>query len=179
VQHSDIARATKTKIGEALLQRILAVRRDNWEKAELKRLRARGNAPKKDEWKSRYTEPARPNATDVPELPDTWSLASLEMVAEIGSGISVSKNRLVQDPVELPYLRVANVLRGYLDLSEIKTIRVEKTGSPTIFFALTTFFSLREATGTSLDADGYGKAKSKGAFIRIISFEPVPLIRRS
>jgi len=112
--------------GEALLQRLLVVRRDGWEKAELKRRREKGKISTKDKWKSRYPEPARPNTTELPELPETWSWASLEMVAEIGSGISVSKNRLVKNPVELPYLRVANVLRGYFDLSEIKTIRVEK-----------------------------------------------------
>src|ERR1035438_2753026 len=32
----------------------------------------------------------------------------------------------VENPIELPYLRVANVLRGFLDLGEMKTIRVEK-----------------------------------------------------
>jgi hypothetical protein len=48
------------------------------------------------------------------------------MIAEIGTGISVSQNRRVENPVSLPYLRVANVLRGYLDLSDVRTIRVEK-----------------------------------------------------
>jgi type I restriction enzyme S subunit len=52
------------------------------------------------------------------------------MIAEIGSGISVSQNRHVENPVELPYLRVANVLRGHLDLGEIKTILVEKDRVP-------------------------------------------------
>ena len=112
--------------GELLLQRLLAVRRERWEKAELKHLREKGKVQIKKSWRSRYLEPARPNTTDLPELPETWSWASLEMVAEIGSGISVSKNRLVKNPVVLPYLRVANVLRGYFDLSEIKKIRVEK-----------------------------------------------------
>jgi len=116
----------QVETGEVLLQRILAVRRDGWEKTELKRLREKGKLPTKDQWKSRYTEPVRPEATDLPELPATWNWASLEMIAKIGSGISVSKNRPVKNPVELPYLRVANVLRGYFDLSEIKTIRVEK-----------------------------------------------------
>jgi type I restriction enzyme, S subunit len=116
----------QVETGEVLLQRILAVRRDGWGKNKLKRLREGGKLPTKDERKSHYTEPVRPHATDLPELPATWSWASLEMIAEIGSGISVSKNRLVKNPVELPYLRVANVLRGYFDLREIKTIRVEK-----------------------------------------------------
>lgn len=112
--------------GEVVLERLLATRRDRWEQAELKRLRGKGKIPKDDQWKSRYPEPVRPDVTDLPNLPETWVWTSLEAIAEIGSGISVSQNRLVQNAVELPYLRVANVLRGYLDLSEMKTIRVEK-----------------------------------------------------
>jgi restriction endonuclease S subunit/predicted ATPase len=112
--------------GEILVQRVLSLRRNNWEKIELKRIRERGKLPPNDHWKSRYTEPTRPNAAELPELPGTWSWTSLETIAKIGSGISVSKNRRVKNPIELPYLRVANVLRGYFDLTEIKTIRVEK-----------------------------------------------------
>ena len=39
--------------------------------------------------------------------------------------MSVSKNRKHKDPVEVPYLRVANVQRGHLVLDEIKTMEVE------------------------------------------------------
>ncbi len=39
--------------------------------------------------------------------------------------MSVSKGRKLKNPVELPYLRVANVQRGYLDLETIKTMMVE------------------------------------------------------
>lgn len=62
-----------------------------------------------------------------------WPLVALGDVAEISGGITKNR-RLEADPnaVEVPYLRVANVQRGYLDLSEVKTIRaprekVEKT----------------------------------------------------
>jgi len=123
---------TKGKIetGEALVQRLLVNRRARWEKVEYERLSSSGKAPKDDRWKSRYLEPAQLDTTDLPKLPKTWAWASLEMIAEIGSGISVSQNRHVENPVELPYLRVANVLRGHLDLTEIKTIRVEKDRVP-------------------------------------------------
>ena len=114
----------------AVLQRLVTTRHSRWENAELKRLRGKGEIPKNDHWKSRYKEPTPPDTTGLPELPDTWGWASLEMIAEIGSGISVSQNRPVTNPVQLPYLRVANVLRGHFDLSEIKTIRVEKDRVP-------------------------------------------------
>ncbi len=41
--------------------------------------------------------------------------------------MSVSKSRKLDDPVEVPYLRVANVQRGFLDLDEIKTMEIERS----------------------------------------------------
>lgn len=115
-----------TETGKTLLERFLVARRNRWEEAELARLRIKSNDSKSDRWKSRYPSPVDPDITNLPELPQEWAWASLDMIAEIVSGISVSQNRLVKNPVELPYLRVANVLRGYLDLTEVKTIRVEE-----------------------------------------------------
>lgn len=116
-----------TDNGKAVLNKILGIRREHWEKMTLAHLTAAGKGMKDEKWKSRYPEPVQPDLSDMPELPGGWVWASLEMVAEIGSGISVSRSRVVDDPIELPYLRVANVLRGHLDLTEIKTIRIEKT----------------------------------------------------
>ena len=57
-------------------------------------------------------------------FPVSWNVARLGEIAEIVGGIT--KDSKKQDPAyeELPYLRVANVQRGFFDLSEIKTIRV-------------------------------------------------------
>jgi len=45
------------------------------------------------------------------------------MLGEIASGVAKGTKRNPEIPVrEVPYLRVANVQRGFLDLSEIKTI---------------------------------------------------------
>lgn len=128
-ESQQISARTDVAKGEELLKILLTARRARWEKVELQRLKAAGKDPKDDRWKSRYPQATMPDMTDLtdlPEVPNEWSWASLDMIAEIGSGISVSQNRKVKKPVELPYLRVANVLRGHLDLSEIKTIRVEK-----------------------------------------------------
>lgn len=58
------------------------------------------------------------------KFPASWRASRLEDIAEIVGGIT--KDSKKQDPTdeELPYLRVANVQRGFLDLREIKTIRV-------------------------------------------------------
>jgi len=62
----------------------------------------------------------------LPELPEGWEWARLDALGEIVGGVTVDKKRAPADPVEVPYLRVANVQRGYLDLTEVKTIRVER-----------------------------------------------------
>lgn len=48
----------------------------------------------------------------------------LALFASIQSGITVDGGRVVEDGIEAPYLRVANVQAGSLNLQEIKTIRV-------------------------------------------------------
>jgi type I restriction enzyme S subunit len=112
--------------GAQVLKRLSAKRRDRWEDAELKRLRAGGKPPKDEKWKKKYKEPAPPRMDGLPHLPTNWKWARLEMIAEIGSGMSVSQNRLIKNSISVPYLRVGNVLRGRLDLSKIRTIRVNR-----------------------------------------------------
>ncbi len=63
----------------------------------------------------------------LPEIPEEWIFLRLNDIAAIGSGMSVSKSRKLDDPVEVPYLRVANVQRGFLDLDEIKTMEIERS----------------------------------------------------
>ncbi len=59
--------------------------------------------------------------------PSPWPVKKLKYVASIQTGISKSISRKLNDPIELPYLRVANVQDGHLLLNEIKTIEIEKT----------------------------------------------------
>lgn len=51
----------------------------------------------------------------------------LDEVAEIGSGVTLGRDLSGSATVDLPYLRVANVQDGFLDLSEIKTVKVRTT----------------------------------------------------
>jgi type I restriction enzyme S subunit len=57
--------------------------------------------------------------------PKTWTIKSLEDVAEVRTGLAKGKTNL-KNPVSLPYLRVANVQDGHLDLSEVKMIQVAR-----------------------------------------------------
>jgi len=59
----------------------------------------------------------------MPELPKGWAWTTLDAVADITGGLTKGKHRRAGEVlVEVPYLRVANVQRGHLDLREMKTI---------------------------------------------------------
>ncbi|WP_436395641.1 restriction endonuclease subunit S [Acidithiobacillus ferriphilus] len=57
------------------------------------------------------------------KLPAQWSKVPLYQVANVQTGLSKSQNR-TGPSVLRPYLRVANVQDGYLDLTDIKEIEV-------------------------------------------------------
>ncbi|MCF0051639.1 restriction endonuclease subunit S [Dyadobacter sp. LJ53] len=54
-----------------------------------------------------------------------WAVKKLDEIAEVVSGVAKNTG-LAGDLIEVPYMRVANVQDGTLDLREIKTIRVFK-----------------------------------------------------
>ena len=58
-------------------------------------------------------------------VPSGWERKALSKIAEIRTGIAKGKKGL-KDPIEVPYLRVANVQDGHLNLTEIKTIKIER-----------------------------------------------------
>jgi type I restriction enzyme S subunit len=62
----------------------------------------------------------------VGRIPRGWNFADLDNVAHIQTGVAKS-GKLTGDLIKVPYLRVANVQDGYLDLREIKTINIEKS----------------------------------------------------
>lgn len=67
------------------------------------------------------------NTAALLALPSGWAWATLGQLGEIVGGATVDKKRKPLDPVTVPYLRVANVQRGHVDLAEIKEITVERT----------------------------------------------------
>jgi type I restriction enzyme S subunit len=82
---ASLARAEKRDYEsvEVLLARILKERRCRWEESELGRLRVAGKTPKDDKWKARYREPAAPNASKLPDLPEGWCWASLDQLLHL------------------------------------------------------------------------------------------------
>ena len=75
----------------------------------------------------------RPSREEAPELyqeaaigwiPREWRLRPLGEMASIVSGVTLGAKIGLTETIDAPYLRVANVQDGYLDLSEIKTVRI-------------------------------------------------------
>jgi type I restriction enzyme, S subunit len=59
------------------------------------------------------------------ELPPGWAWTTLGAIAEVVGGVTKDSKRQNQlGLVEVPYLRVANVQRGWLDLDNVAAIRV-------------------------------------------------------
>lgn len=65
--------------------------------------------------------------TSFPELgsiPTHWVVKRLKFLGDVRSGIAKGKDHGERDTVLLPYLRVANVQDGYVDLTEVFEIEV-------------------------------------------------------
>ena len=104
---AELARAEGRdyETAEVLLQGVLAERRARWESQEEK--------------KGKYKEPATPDTSDLPELPEGWVWATLSGLGEVRLGRQRSPKRAT-GPHMHPYLRAANVTWNGLDLTDIK-----------------------------------------------------------
>lgn len=63
------------------------------------------------------TEPRR-------ELPNEWDAVPLGEAGEIASGVTLGRKFFNEPTRQVPYLRVANVKDGYLDLSDVYSVEV-------------------------------------------------------
>lgn len=95
---------------DGLLARILAERRARWE----------ADHPGK-----RYVEPAPPDTDGLPDLPEGWCWATVEQIGDVMGGLTKNTKRAVL-PLQLPYLRVANVYADKLKLDDVQKIGVEE-----------------------------------------------------
>ena len=152
-----------------LLKRILVERRRRWEQDQLRQFEEKGRVPPKN-WKAKYKEPVAADTATLPVLPERWCWASFDQIGDTQGGLQKSPARTPRMN-HYPYLRVANVHRGSLDLSNLH--RFELTSDE--------LKKLRLVPGDILIVEGngsrremadvhYGWAKSKTAFIRTTSF---------
>jgi len=78
--------------GADLLKRILAERRRQWEKEQLRNFTRVGKEPPKN-WEAKYREPVVPDTTTLHALPAGWSWASLDQLGHIDRGRSKHRPR--------------------------------------------------------------------------------------
>lgn len=111
------AQQPATEPASALLTRILAERRRRWEEAQLKKFKEAGKAPPKD-WKAKYKEPAAPDTSKLPSLPENWCWVSLDQIAwSAGYGTS---EKCRETSEGLAVLRIPNIICGNLDVTNLK-----------------------------------------------------------
>lgn len=96
--------------GEQLLARILADRRKNWH--------GRG----------KYKEPAAPDTTNLPPLPEGWTWASAEQLCEfITKGTTPASEKMLSGQGDVPFIKVYNLtFTGALNL-EYKPVFVSRS----------------------------------------------------
>ncbi len=104
-----------------LLERILAERRRRWEEAELAKMKAKGTVPKNDMWKARYVEPAAPDTSELPELPEGWCWTRIDTAGRVQLGRQRSPAHHSGADMR-PYLRVANVFEDRIDTNDVMTM---------------------------------------------------------
>ena len=103
---AELARAEGREYEPAgvLLERILAERRARWESQEKRR--------------GKYKEPAAPDTSDLPPLPEGWAWTNLDQLVyalEGGNAATATDN-----PSERKVLRSSAVRHGFIDLSDYR-----------------------------------------------------------
>ncbi|SEA10487.1 type I restriction enzyme, S subunit [Alkalimonas amylolytica] len=71
----------KLEPSDKLLDRILAERRENWEREQLKAFAKKGSLPKDEKWKEKYREPTEPSWAGLTKLPIGWAWMTIEQLA--------------------------------------------------------------------------------------------------
>ena len=74
----------------------------------------------------KYSDPRELAITGFPSLPESWLWVRLDSIASLKGGITKDAQRRINNGRKVPYLRVANVQRGYLDLNQIKEIKASE-----------------------------------------------------
>jgi len=58
------------------------------------------------------------------EVPAHWEVVALKRIADVNTGVAKGKDLAGRSTITVPYLRVANVQDGYLDLDDVATIEI-------------------------------------------------------
>lgn len=99
------------------LERILVERRRRWEQDQLRKFEEKGKAPPKN-WKAKYKEPATPDTTGLPLLPEGWCWTTVDqlLTEPLANGRSVKSAEK-----GFSVLRLTSLQNGWIDQNERKT----------------------------------------------------------
>ena len=103
---AELARAEGREYepADVLLERILVERRARWEAQEKRR--------------GKYKEPAAPDTSDLPTLPEGWVWAT---VGQLSNSIDYGTSQKAgSDAAGIPVLRMGNIQNGALDFTDLK-----------------------------------------------------------
>jgi type I restriction enzyme S subunit len=106
-----------TETGAQLLARILKERRAKWEESQLKKYAEQGKAPTKN-WQDKYPEPAKPDTSQLPKLPEGWvwvTVAQTSHFLQYGTSFKTEEN-----VTGIPVLRMGNISNGKIDWNNLK-----------------------------------------------------------
>ena len=70
---------------------------------------------------------------EIGKVPKGWTVERLKFLGEVRSGVAKGKDLGERNTVTLPYLRVANVQDGYVDLTHVYDIEVAASEAPRYF----------------------------------------------
>ncbi|WP_070724288.1 restriction endonuclease subunit S, partial [Hymenobacter lapidarius] len=104
------AHPAPTETGAALLTRIRAERRAQWEAAQV--AKRGGQLPLNDAWKSKYVEPAAPDTSELPELPAGWVWSTLGnlLINRDGERIPVNSSERAKRQGDFDYYGASGVI---------------------------------------------------------------------
>jgi len=124
---------TALESGAQLLERILTERRARWEAKQLAKFAEQGKPPSKD-WQKKYPEPAQPDTSDLPELPEGWVWVRVDQSGEVQLGRQRAPQFHIGSNM-VPYLRVANVFEERIDTSDVMEMHFSKEDEATFKLA--------------------------------------------
>lgn len=70
-----------------LLEKSYKIRKKEWEKEQLTKMKTKGKFPKNDNWKNKYREPTKLDFSEIPNLPNGWAYGFLEDLIYIAGRI--------------------------------------------------------------------------------------------
>jgi type I restriction enzyme S subunit len=107
-----------------LLERILVERRKKWEEEQLLRFKEKGQNLQKN-WKDKYTEPAKPDTTNLPLQPKGWRWSTTDTMFYFVTSGSRGWSQYYSDEGST-FIRVGNLDHSSisLDLSNIQRVLV-------------------------------------------------------